>query len=128
MHTYNSAAFGDCVSAHRVCVHIFNASRYAQPTNATEYSYGIHIDSSYNDELFPTTISLPFDIFTSNNSPNYGVSYPALPITTVVHPEVGYKNGVFLHPNFSASESIAEDIQTLFVKRFGIPFQAQYDE
>ena len=94
MHTYNSAAFGDCVSAHRVCVHIFNvldtgtvnASRYAQPNNATECSCGIHIDSSNNDELGTTTILLPFDIDTSNKSPNHDVPHLVLPIATVVHP------------------------------------------
>ena len=116
--TCNSADFGGYVSAHRVCVKIFNAldvgavnaSRCAQPNNATKCSDGIHIDSSNNDELVPTTMLLPFDIATSNNSPNYGVPYLVLPIVTVVHPEVVYRNGVVLYPEFPASEPIAGDI------------------
>ena len=134
VHTYNSTAFSDCVSAHQVCVQIFNvldagtvnASRYAKNNNATECSYGIHIHSSNNYELAPSTISLPFDIVTSNDSPNYGVPHLLLPIVTVVHPEVRYRNGVILHPDFPASEPVAGDIQTSFGKIFGVPFQVQH--
>ena len=46
----------------------------------------------------------------------------------VVHPEVGYRNGVVLHYGFPASEPITRDIQTLFDKIFGVPFQAHHGE
>ena len=61
------------MSAHRVCVQIFNVldvvtvniGKYTQLDTIPEYSYGIKIDRSHNDELAPATFVLPFDIVTS---------------------------------------------------------------
>ena len=135
-HTYRSASFGDFVAAHRVCVHIFNevegdsinTGKYAYPYDRMGCSYGIHIDSKQNDEMAPTTISLHFDIVTSSNSPTYGAPHLVLPIATVVDPMEGYMSGVVLHPDFSASEPSAGDIQKTFGKSFGVLFQSQYGE
>ena len=136
MHTYNSAFFDDCVAAHRVCVQIFNeiedgminAGKYSQPDDHTQCSYGTHIDNKQNDEMATTTVAPPFDIVTSSSSPTYGESHLVLFIATVVDPREYFMNGVVLHPDFTASEPNAGDIQTTFGKRFGILFQSLHGE
>ena len=130
MHTYNSDSFGDYVAAHRVCVQIFNeveddiinASKYAQPDDNTQCCYGTHIDDKQNDEMDPTTVTLPFDIVTSSNSSIYGAPHLVLSIMTVVDPRENYMDGVVLHSDFPASEPNAGDTQTTFGKIFGILF------
>ena len=114
MYSYNSAVFGECVSAHRISVHILNVLdggtvndvKYATPNQTPDCSYGIHIDSLHNNDTDSTIVTLPFNIVTSQDSPAYGSANIILPIATVMYPDISYGEGVVLHPDFPVSEPI----------------------
>ena len=99
-----------------------NADKYATPNQTLDCSYSINIDSMHNDEANPTTIVLSFNIRTSQDSPTDGSANLILSIATVMHPDIIYGKGVVLHPDFPASETIGNDRQISFGKRFGILF------
>ena len=118
VHTYKSASYGDCVSAHQISVKIFNAldegkvnaGKYENPGTILECSYGINIDSSKNDELAPTIFLLPLDIVISCDLPTYSATNLVQTIVTVAHPDNDYGDEVVLYLDFSASEPITGDL------------------
>ena len=134
MHSYNSVFFGDCVLAHRIYIQIINvldggnvsAGKYATPDQTPDYSYSIHIDSLHNDEATPTTVALAVDIVTLQDSPTYSSANRIVPIATVIHPDIGYEDGVVLHSYFPALEPIAGDRKTSLGKICGVLFQANH--
>ena len=63
---YNSAAFGDSISAHRLCVHIYKSScthmlSATTPSSFHDVGFGQHIHAEYNT-MDVCTIPVPNDI------------------------------------------------------------------
>ena len=103
-----------------------DAGKYATPNQTPDYSYGVNIDSVHNNEAAPTTIALPFNLVTSQDSPTYSSANLILHIAIVIYQDISYGEGMVLNPSFPASEPIVGDRQTLFGKIFGVHFQANH--
>ena len=80
-----------------------NSGKFSTLDQTLDCNYGIHIDSVHNDEADPTKVALPFNIFTSQDSPTYSSANIILPIVTDMHPDFGYREGVVLYPDFPVS-------------------------
>ena len=129
--SYNSATYGDCISASRVCFKISLTSDIMPMSNAApdisnSPSYGLYIDSRNNDDL--TCPSFPFTADVSVVCPisqNYA-PVTSLPIAMILSKNIGLDSGIVLGPDYPAIESSSSGSCTTFGIRFGIPFLAKH--
>ena len=126
---YNAAAFGDKVSAQRLCIHLCQHEHWSTVfcipcSPPLDAGYSPHISHAYNMVLDDCTIPIPNDTFTlSKAAVGSNVLLPKVIATvddTTTHP---IQNSI-LHPGHPIAEPALVPYGSIFGRRFGVPFQS----
>ena len=104
-----------------------NIGKYERLATQLEYSYGRHINESYNNELEYTIIKLPAATPYLYNQPPYKLSTNSADITAIADTDHSSRDDIVLRPDYLATELVVRNGVSVFGKHFGVSFHNQID-